>query len=268
MDADTVSARRSECAGGADPAGGGSFSALSLPELGEGLARLRPPPAYRLALDSGVEYNNVRRALSQPGRTRVATWCKLLRSLRLRMLAVQKDAAPAWCDPAGAGTGSDAPPPAPFDPACERALERCRRARGWSRRELARRAGVSIDTVVSLEQGRGLLGKLEQVCAALELRLVFRLPPGHVTLDALWRERAARCLEAPAQFPPPRQRTGAAAPPRRQAQISASIASAAASARNSARLIASAPTDRDAQAAPWACASPDSRLKAMSRNGT
>ncbi len=186
----------------------------------------------------------------------MSTWCKLLQSLNLRVLA--EDRLPS------AAPGA-APP---IDPTGARALEACRRARGWSRRELARRAAVSIDTIASLEHGGGLLGKLDQVCAALGLRLVFRLPPGHATLESLWSERAALCLEAPAQFPPPRRSRGGDAPLRGPAQISASKASAAASARNSARLTASAPTGSDAHAAAWTCASPDSMLKAASRNAT
>lgn len=232
----------------------GPCTVLTLAELAEGLVRLQPPPAYRLGLDSGVEYNNVRRALAQPGRARVATWHKLLRSLHIRMLVAEPGGGGVWpiAGPRRAGPGTEAAP------GRAAGLRELRRAHGWSRRALAARAGVSVDTIAALEGGGGLLGNLDRVCGALDLRLVFALPPRHGCLASLWRERAVPCLERPAQFPPAPPRARVRAQRQRQAQISASMASAAASAPSSARLTASGPAGKDAQAATWACASPDS----------
>ena len=164
---------------------------LTLDELATQLAGLQPPAAYRLSLDSGVGYKNVRRAFVAPMAIRIGTWRRLLRSLRIGLLAV-----------AAAGTCAT---PATEEPTGE-GLRACRLARGWSRRELAQRAGISTDAVAAIEAGAGLSGSLARVCTALGLHLVAALPPHCRSLEQLWEERAAGCLAAPAHYPPARPR--------------------------------------------------------------
>jgi transcriptional regulator with XRE-family HTH domain len=189
-----------------------SVRVLSLDELAEGLARLQPPPAYRLSLDSGIEYKNVRRAFAQPRAARLLTWRKLLRSLDLRLIAVDPAAGGAW---AAHGSGGDTAIgacslAAPIDGASLAFLRQCR---GWSRREMARRAGVGVDAIGSLESGGGMVESLVRVCGALGLELLLALPPDATSLGALWEQRAGRCLDAPAQFPASRRRAHDLGPP-------------------------------------------------------
>jgi len=178
-----------------------SVTVLTLDELAHGLPLLQPPVAYRLSLDSGVGYKNIRRAFEQPMAVRLQTWHKLLHSLRIRMVAAATPEDLIW---SGAATrlidfGSRAGATAAAADASN--LRGCRLALGWSRAELARRAGVGLDAIVSLERGQGLAGTLVRVSAALGLRLLLALPPGHATLEDLWAERAGGCLDEPAQFP-------------------------------------------------------------------
>jgi hypothetical protein len=181
---------------------------LTFADLAARLQLLQPPVAYRLSLDSGVGYKNVRRALEQPMAIRLHTWGKLLRSLRIRMVA----AARADDD---AGTRCVAPGIAIMPGMADAgvaSLRSCRLALGWSRRELARRAGVGLDAVASLEAGCGLAGTLSRVCDAMGLQLLLALPPDHRSLEQLWEERAKSCLTAPAQFPPARPLRGSRGP--------------------------------------------------------
>jgi DNA-binding XRE family transcriptional regulator len=170
---------------------------LGLVDLAQALARLEPPPAYRLSLDSGIEYKNVRRTLAQPLAARLDTWQRLLRSLQLRPIAVARASGGAGGGqrPAGACACQRA---AVMEPASLRGL---RETRGWSRREMARRTGLGVDAIGALEKGRGMVGSLLRAYAALDLELVLALPPEQASLADLWRERAGRCLESPAQFP-------------------------------------------------------------------
>jgi hypothetical protein len=182
-----------------------SVRALSLDELAQGLAQLQPPPAYRLSLDSGIEYKNVRRAFAQPRAARLHTWRKLLRSLDIRLIAVDAAAGRVWAAHGCGGTAAIGPCSlaAPIDGA---SLEFLRQCRGWSRREMARRAGLGVDAIGSLERGGGMVESLVRVCGALGLELLLALPPDATSLGALWEQRAGRCLDAPAQFPPSRRR--------------------------------------------------------------
>jgi len=161
---------------------------LTVEQLAGELARLQPPPAYRLSLDSGVAYRNVCRAVQRPLAARLDTWRRLLRSLRSRLIAAGHGGqAPAWAlDPAPCAAGG---------------LRAARRQRGWSQRELARRAGVCVDTVGALERGQGQLAQWQRICTALDLQLLIALPPHHDSVAALWREQAPRCLQAPAPYP-------------------------------------------------------------------
>jgi DNA-binding XRE family transcriptional regulator len=178
-----------------------SVTVLTLEELARRMQSLQPPAAYRLSLDSGLEYQNVRRAIERPLTVRLDTWLKLSRSLRIRMVAAACAEDVIW---PGEQTllvafGTDAT--ALVAPASTTSLRSCRIQRGWSRRELARRAGVSVDAVGSVENGRGLMCKLVRICEAFGLQLLLALPPWHASLEALWTERAARCLQHPAQYP-------------------------------------------------------------------
>lgn len=203
---------------------------LGLAALARDLRRLDPPPAYRLSLDSGIEFKNVQRALADPGRARLATWQRLARSLRLRLVAVRCAEDLFWPHDGaiviGLGTGTDALLP----PAHSMSLATCRLSKGLSRREVARRAGVSVDTLVTLERGSGLVERLQRVCAALGLEVFAVLPVGCGSLAELWTERAGPCLQRPAHF----------AHGRTPDQISASRVSAAAIALSSERLISPA----------------------------
>jgi len=174
-------------------------TAFTFQELTAQLQCLQPPVAYRLSLDCGVGYKNVRRALAQPMAIRLPTWVKLLRSLNMQLVVARRTGHP------GAMAGA-----APVGTCASSVMEvagtlRCRRlALGWSRRALAERAGVGLDTVVSLEAGCGRVGTLSRVCEAMDLQLNLTLPPGFDSLEQLWEERSCLCLRAPAQFPPSR----------------------------------------------------------------
>ncbi len=178
----------------------GAATVLALAPAVEQLARLRPPPAYRLSVDSGVEYKNVRRALAQPWSARVDTWRRLLHSLRLRLVAAACAEDVMWpgehtrivalC----AGAAALVPATAPAD------LHALRLQAGLSRRALARLAGVATDAVQALEDGGGMLASLDRVCAAHGLQILLALPPWHDNLDDLWREQSLRCLQEPAHY--------------------------------------------------------------------
>jgi len=147
-----------------------------------------------------VEYKNVRRALENPLTVRLVTWLRLMRSLRIRTVAAGSAEDVIWPGDHTYVVTFDPAARALVTPACATSLLACRIGRGWSRRQLARRAGISIDTVASVERGRTLVGKLARVCQALELQLLCALPPWHSSLEELWREQAARCLARPAHY--------------------------------------------------------------------
>jgi len=184
----------------------GSVTVLTLEELAQRIRVLQPPAAYRLSLDSGVEYKNVRRAFERPLAVRLDTWLRLMRSLRIRMVAAGCAEDVIWPGEQTLLVGFDQAAGTLVAPACATSLRACRIRRGWSRRQLALRAGVSMDAVDSAESGRGVMGKLARVCEPLGLRLLYALPPWHTSLEELWTERAARCLSQPAQYAAPRAR--------------------------------------------------------------
>lgn len=178
----------------------GSVTVLTLEDLVLRLRLLRPPATYRLSLDSGVEYKNVRRALEHPMAVRLDTWLKLMRSLRIRTVAAARAEDVIWPGEQTLIVAFDRTACALVRPSCATSLRACRVRRGWSRRQLAQRAGVSIDTVDSVENCRCLMGKVADICRALELDLLCALPPWHASLEELWAEQAARCLARPAQY--------------------------------------------------------------------
>jgi len=178
-----------------------SVTVLAIDEFIGRLQAMRPPVAYRLSLDSGIEYRNVRRAVQDPRRVRIATWLRLLRSLRVRMVAARCAEDVIWPGDRTLLVVFGTQAGALVAPAAATSLRCWRIARGWSCRDLALRARVCVDAVVSVEGGRGLVTTLESVCEPLGLRLLLALPSHHASLETLWSERAACCLEQPAQYP-------------------------------------------------------------------
>jgi len=178
----------------------GSVTVLALDHLAARLRKLQPPATYRLSLDSGIEYKNVRRALERPRAVRLRTWLTLMSSLRIRTVAAARTEDVIWPGEHTLVVVFDNDARSLVRPTGATNLRACRVRRGLSRRQLALHAGVSVDALDAAEQGRGLVGKLANVCQALELHLLCALPPWHGSLEDLWREQSARCLAAPAQY--------------------------------------------------------------------
>jgi hypothetical protein len=209
---------------------------LALEEFARRMPLVQPPCAYRLSLDSGVEFNNVKHAFDQPMAVRLDTWLRLLRSLGVSLVAAPRSEDVSSDDSTvprvriGAAEPSVGPRLAPSRQAT---LQDCRRERGLSMASLAQQVGVSIDTVTSVERGRGLLRNVARVCDQYGLQLFVALPGRFDSVDQLWAEHAERYLLAPSQFPPrrptrkfevppqmdtptPRRRTGPPRKPRAQ----------------------------------------------------
>jgi transcriptional regulator with XRE-family HTH domain len=205
---------------------------MTLEEFAKRMPLLQPPCAYRLSLDSGVEFNNVKHAFEQPLAVRLDTWLRLLRSLGVSLVAAARGEDVASDDPTLArvliGAAKDDAGPR-LAPSRQSSLQECRRARGLSMATLAHQVGVSIDTVTSVERGRGLLRNVARVCHQYGMGLFVALPGRFSSVEQLWAAHAERYLLAPSQFPlrrptrkfeaqpvisevPPRRRTG---PPRK-----------------------------------------------------
>ena len=73
--------------------------------------------------------------------------------------------------------------------------------RNLSMAALAEQIGVSIDTITSVERGRGLLRNVARVCQQFGLQLFVALPGRFNSVDELWAAHADRYLVAPSQFP-------------------------------------------------------------------
>jgi transcriptional regulator with XRE-family HTH domain len=180
---------------------------LALDDFARQMPLVQPPCAYRLSLDSGVEFNNVKHAFDQPLAVRLDTWLRLLRSLGVCLVAALRREDVASEDHAvprvriGVENGTEGPRLAPSK---QSTLQDCRRERGMSMASLAQKIGVSIDTVTSVERGRGLLRNVARVCEQYGLQLYVALPGRFKSVDELWAEHAERYLLAPSQFPPRR----------------------------------------------------------------
>ncbi len=174
---------------------------LLLDDLTRRMPTLQPPFAYRLSLDSGVEFNNVRHAFAEPLAVRLDTWLRLLRSLGVALVAAAGSDDVLSADPDRARVRMGPEGPVRLAPSRVATLFDCRRQRGWSMAELALRVGVSIDTVMSIERGRGLLRNVARVGEQYGLQLYVALPDPHESLEDLWARRADGYLLAPAQFP-------------------------------------------------------------------
>jgi hypothetical protein len=203
---------------------------LPLANFAAELRALDPPVAYRVGLDTGLEFNNVRHALAQPGATRLSTWGRIMASLgaELRAVADARPVPDAGVVPfplAGPAHAAALRPLVPGVLAARRAFLH------MSRRELARDAGVCVGTVDDLEAGCGFVRNLDRVCGAMGLALRVALSRGEGSVAQMWERRAAQLLARPAQF-------AARAP---ALQPSALSESAAAMARRSAPLSASLP---------------------------
>jgi hypothetical protein len=232
------------------PQNGASAAILTLGELASALPALQPPPAYRLSLDSGVHYRNVRHALENPLRARVSTWRKLLASLHIRLLAAPRVEDVIWPGEDSAVIGFDAHANALVAPTRLRTVASWRIERRHSRLGLAARAAISVDALAAVESGRGNLGTLAKVCEALGVQLLHVLPVPHDSLEKLWRERAVQCLEEPAQY-----------------YRSASIASAAAIARSKDLLTESMSSSAGVSCGMGAAALPHSMPSTISSKG-
>jgi len=173
---------------------------LALDALALALRAAQPPAAYRLSLDSGVQYRNVRHALQWPLRARVDTWLRLFHSLNVVPVAARCAADILWPASQQRVVVFDAAAATLVPPECATRLRQMRLDSGLCAQAIAARAGVSPEAVAAVEGGRGLMDTLVRVCAALELELMLALPPRHATIDALWMERSAQLLAQPAQF--------------------------------------------------------------------
>lgn len=232
---------------------------LTLEQLAAQLRQVQPPAPYRLALDSGVQYRNVCQAMDRPLHARWQTWLRLLGSLDMPALAATTPEDFVWpganC-PVVALDGRGAVVVAPEN---LRSLRDWRMQLGWSRRALARRAGLSSEAVAAAESGCCLARTLQRLCAAMGLRIFVVLPTGHGSVQELWAARAPRLLAQPASFAALHGRL------RAPGYTSASIASAPEIARSKARLARSASSPRRAQDSSYVVTSPPSIPKAMSR---
>jgi transcriptional regulator with XRE-family HTH domain len=192
------------------------LSVMTLEEFVERMPHVQPPCAYRLSLDSGVEFNNVKHAFEQPMAVRLDTWLRLLRSLGVGLVAAARREDVASDDSSVArvligGPQDDSGPL--LGPSRQSSLQDCRRARNLSMAALAHQIGVSIDTVTSVERGRGLLRNVARVCQQFGLRLFVVLPGKFRSVDELWAAHAERYLLAPSQFPLRRPTRKFEAPP-------------------------------------------------------
>src|SRR5437879_6512652 len=135
---------------------------------------------------------------------RLDTWLRLLRSLGVSLVAAARREDVGSDDPSvarvliGAAREDSAPQLAPCR---QSSLQDCRRVRNLSMAALAHQIGVSIDTVTSVERGRGLLRNVARVCEQFGLRLFVALPGRFHSVDELWAAHAERYLLAPSQFP-------------------------------------------------------------------
>jgi len=199
---------------------------MLLEEFARRMPQVQPPCAYRLSLDSGVEFNNVKHAFEQPLAVRLDTWLRLLRSLGVSLVAATRSEDVTSDEPSVArvligGSVADAGPA--LAPSRQSSLQDCRRTRNLSMAALAEQIGVSIDTITSVERGRGLLRNVARVCEQFGLKLFVALPGRFRSVDDLWATHAERYLIAPSQFPlrrPTRKfeappTTAPATPPRR-----------------------------------------------------
>lgn len=180
---------------------------LALEDFAHQMPLVQPPCAYRLSLDSGVEFNNVKHAFDQPFAVRLDTWLRLLKSLGVSMVAAPSREDVASDDPnvARVRIGSpDASWGPRLAPSSQATLLDCRRERALSMASLAQQIGVSIDTVTSVERGRGLLRNVARICEQYGLKLYVALPGRFASVTELWAEHAERYLIAPSQFPPRR----------------------------------------------------------------
>jgi len=160
---------------------------ITLEEFVQRMPLVQPPCAYRLSLDSGVEFNNVKHAFEQPMAVRLDTWLRLLRSL-----------ASAWSPPLAARTSVRRP--LGRARADRRSAGRLRTAAGPLPAVFAAglpartqsehgRAGSPdrrIDRHRDLGRtGRGLLRNVARVCE--QLACVFRRASGRFrSVDELW----------------------------------------------------------------------------------
>jgi transcriptional regulator with XRE-family HTH domain len=181
-----------------------SPAVLPLERFAQLVQHLTPPFAYRLSLDSGVEFNNVKHAFDDPLGVRLGTLLRLLKSFGVSLVAARSPEDVASADPSVPRVTLMQANGAVVAPAQAATLRECRQAAGMSMAALSARAGVSVDTVTAIERGQGLMRNVARMCEELGLSLYVLLPPPHQSVEALWAARAEGFLTAPAQFPPRR----------------------------------------------------------------
>ncbi|HUN92105.1 MAG TPA: hypothetical protein VMU33_08610 [Burkholderiaceae bacterium] len=185
---------------------------LPLGEFAQHVTVVQPPFAYRLSLDSGVEFNNVKNAFDKPLAVRLDTLLRLLHSLGVVLVAAEnaEDVGASGAETTRIVIG--AKPPGFVAASRIGSLSERRRTLGVGTSAMASRVGVSIDTLLSIERGRGLVRNVARVCSELGLQLYVALPPQYRSVQELWAARADAYLTAPAQYPlrrPTRSRVGA-----------------------------------------------------------
>jgi len=180
------------------------LTVLPLEQFSQLVQHLNPPFAYRLSLDSGVEFNNVKHAFDDPLGVRLGTLLRLLKSFGVSMVAARSPQDVVATDPSVPRVALLQAPGAHVAAAQSATLRECRQAAGMSMAALSARAGVSVDTVTAIERGQGLMRNVARMCEELGLSLYVELPAPHQSVDALWASRAEGFLTAPAQFPPRR----------------------------------------------------------------
>jgi len=163
---------------------------------------VQPPCAYRLSLDSGVEFNNVSMRSNNPWQCAWTRGC-----------ACSEVWASAWSPPLAARTSGpttlgraradrrSAEDSAPqLAPCRQSSLQDCRRVRNLSMAALAHQIGVSIDTVTSVD-GAAVCCATSRECASSSA-CVFssRFRDGSFGRRAV-AAHAERYLLAPSQFP-------------------------------------------------------------------
>ncbi len=197
----SICASGSDCPARPTEAFSASRVVIDFAELARAVQALRPPAAYRLSLDSGVAYRNVRNAIARPHAARVQTWLRLLASLRLRLVAAPSAEDLTWPGTHTPVVSLDGVAAGHLAALVSPGLRAHREAAGRSRSALARLAGMSTDCLASLESGQGRIASLDAACNAMQLRLLVALPLPHRSLASLWSERAPALLQAPARFP-------------------------------------------------------------------
>jgi len=180
-----------------------TITAFDLFEFCNQLTQVNPPCAYRLSLETGVEFPNVKAALEKPLATRLDTLAKLVKGLDAALFAVSATEELT-------STNNDVPriflagnlDLKDIFPATEvDSLTEVRTRLKVPATGMAKRIGVAPDTIKALERGGGLARNLDRYCSELGLRIMVVLPPPYTTVADIWTDKAAAMLATPSQYP-------------------------------------------------------------------